>query len=338
MKKSILFLLVVLISVSLACSMGGNGDPGLSSDDVVATKVAQTLSPQLSNEDVIATNVNATLTAEAVGSLSDIDVIATSVAATMSANGSAIDRVNSTSSADATTPAFPTNTFAPTNTPMPTIAPTETMIPPTATFTIVPTATLNVNDPAVKYGAPSYTQGLDVESAMLKNFASGTFEAVFVDGAYQLTKFQTSYSDFWYVSAYMEQDFYVEVDATTGPECAGRDRYGLLLRAPDTSQGLILNVSCDGYFRFSKYDTKEYSPYIQWTYSDAILQGPNQLNRIGVDLKGQNFDVYINGIFVGSAKTTKYVNSGRIGFVIGSAETDNFTVRFDNLKVWKSPR
>ena len=342
MKKRVLLLFGLFAIVSLACSFSitpndtSSTDSGLSADEIVATKVALTISPALSSDDIVATNVSSTLTAEAASSMSDIDVIATSVAATLAANEVASKDMEATQpsppTVEPTVPAFPTNTM------VPTVPAPPTLPPVTSTPTTMPTPTLDPNDPAVKYGAPSYTNGLDVESTMLKNFSSGTFEAVFVDGAYQLTKYQTSYSDFWYVSAWMEKDFYVEVDVTTGPECAGRDRYGLLLRAPDTTQGLILNVACDGYFRFSKYDTTEYSPYIQWTYTDAIKQGPNQLNRIGVDLKGQNFDVYINGVYVGSAKTTKYVNSGRIGFVIGSAESDNFTVRFDNLKVWKTPR
>ena len=338
MKKGLLFLFFVFVAVSLACSFSvGSNEPELSNEDMVATKVALTVAPKLSAEDVVATNVAATMTADAVTSLTDLDVIATNVAATLSAMESVAKEVQPTQPSPPTSaptvPVVSTNTSLP-----PTVPPPPTLPPVTATPVASPTATVNPNDPAVKYGAPSYVQGLDVESAMLKNFASGTFEAVHVDGAYQLTKFETSYVDYWYVSAWMEKDFYVEVDVTTGPQCAGKDRYGLLLRAPDTTQGLILNVACDGNFRFSKYDTTEYSPYIHWTYTDAIKQGPNQINRIGVDLKGQNFDVYINGIWVGSAKTTKFVNSGRIGFVIGSAESDNFVVRFDNLKVWKTPR
>jgi hypothetical protein len=34
-------------------------------------------------------------------------------------------------------------------------------------------------------------------------------------------------------------DFYMEIKATTGDECSGLDRYGLLLRAPDSKQGYV---------------------------------------------------------------------------------------------------
>ena len=189
MKKSILFLLVVLMTVSLACSLGNDSNPAVSSDDMVATKVAQTLAPQLSNEDVIATNVNATLTAESVGTLSEIDIFATSVAATMAANQ--VDSKDMEATQPSPPTIEPTVPVFPTNTTMPTVPPPPTLPPVTSTPTNVPTPTLDPNDPAVKYGAPSYTNGLDVESSMLKNFSSGTFEAVFVDGAYQLTTYQT---------------------------------------------------------------------------------------------------------------------------------------------------
>ena len=81
-------------------------------------------------------------------------------------------------------------------------------------------------------------------------------------------------------------NFYLEIQGTSGDSCQGKDRYGLIFRAPDPNQGYLFGISCDGFYRLRAWDGEKFSGLISWRQSEYIHTGPNQTNRIGVYGKG----------------------------------------------------
>lgn len=327
-KWIVVFVVLVVFGIMTSCNLPID-DILVSGDNQIATTVALTLQPQLSEQDIIATNVQATVqTANGVvaqGNLSEQDIIATTVASTLQASG--VNNPPATNSpADTAVPIMPTNT------PMPT--PTLSSSP---TPTLEPTPTLSSLDPVASLGNPSWADEFKPGQSNWRDFSNAHYEALFNNGAYQMKKYNTSYTELWYVSAKKAKTFYLDIEVLTGDVCQGKDRYGVLFRAPDLLQGLILTFSCDGSYRFSYWDKVNYEEIISWTFSNEIKAGANQLNRIGIRAEGTLFKFYANGVFLGEASTAKYQANGRIGLLIAASETENFYVRYDNLKVWNLP-
>ena len=143
--------------------------------------------------------------------------------------------------------------------------------------------------------------------------------------------------DWWGLSSYPALgDAFLEATFVVGPTCQGRDRYGLIVRAPDTSQGIILEFACNGDYRIYKWDGSHYTALKSWTRGSAILTGPNQTNRMGVWMKGNTIKLYANRILLAQVSDATYT-SGLFGVVIGSAHTPDFTVSVDKVEVWNLP-
>ena len=72
-----------------------------------------------------------------------------------------------------------------------------------------------------------------------------------VDGKLVMTAIQPT-GDLWRIANYPELgNIYLEMIATTGDSCLGKDGYGVILRAPDQPDGIInsgyiFGISCDG--------------------------------------------------------------------------------------------
>jgi hypothetical protein len=129
------------------------------------------------------------------------------------------------------------------------------------------------------------------------------------------------------------EDFYMEIKSTTGEECSGLDRYGLLLRSPDPNQGYVYGFSCDGRFRIYKWDGENYSPIQEWKTSPHIKAGAGQTNLLGIWLKGNTIRLYANRILLDEYTDSTY-DSGRFGLFIGSSETEDFEVSVDEAAYW----
>ena len=46
----------------------------------------------------------------------------------------------------------------------------------------------------------------------------------------------------WSLSWEELTNFYLEITGTFGDDCSGKDRYGMIFRAPDTSEGYLISV------------------------------------------------------------------------------------------------
>jgi hypothetical protein len=129
------------------------------------------------------------------------------------------------------------------------------------------------------------------------------------------------------------KNFYLEATFKTGEACSGKDRYGVLVRAPDPNKGYVFGFTCDGRFRLYKWDGTNYTALEEWKQSTAIVSGPNQTNSLGIQVDGSKLKLYANGKLLGEYTDPTY-SKGRFGLFIGSGETEDFTVFVKDIAYW----
>jgi hypothetical protein len=140
--------------------------------------------------------------------------------------------------------------------------------------------------------------------------------------------------DFWGLSNQPDlKDFYIEGTFTTGPTCSGLDRYGLLIRAPNTNAGYVFNIACNGQFRVYEWDGQTYNQLQGWKTSTAIKTGPDATNRVGIWAEGDVLKLFVNDVQVVELDVAIY-DQGQFGLLVGSANTDNFDVYVEELAYW----
>ena len=270
----------------------------------------------------------------------DLDqyIIETFVAATRTAEAHTIAEpiqptdTQSPTPEDTVQPPSPTPT--PTETPTPT--PTETETPtPSPTFTQTPEEV--PGDPVTSLGAPTFKDTFeDGDNFYLYDEAQSSFQVD--DGMMVLVAKKANSYETWSLSWGDLKNFYLEITGEFGDECAGKDRYGMIFRAPDTSQGYLVSISCDGSTRFSKYDSDkdEYTVIKKWKSSEYINSGPGALNRLGIKAKGSTFTGYVNGHQVFEESDSKFTK-GRFGLMVAASDTAGFTVYLSQAVYWKLP-
>ena len=233
------------------------------------------------------------------------------------------------SSALATATALPTATVEPTS--EPTVAPTFTPLP-SATSIVQPAPTQGGDDIRVSLGGATYKDPFDNADGWA--FSKDERTDMYVkDGSAVLVAFKPDYYYGWSQSWPKLKDFYIEIKVVTGAECSGQDKYGLIFRSPDPSQGYLAGLTCDGKYGLWYYDGKEEHYFVQWETSALILAGTNQTNRLGVKVVGDKISLYINGRLMREIIDTTY-SEGKYGLVVGAVKTENFTVYVDSLEYW----
>lgn len=218
----------------------------------------------------------------------------------------------------------------------PTLTPT-TVPSPTVTRTPFPTPspTLNPEDPTIVMG-PSTWQDEFTSDTNWTLFDDACFKSEVENEQFVMTSQTMPSATCWEVTWPRIADFYLETTANTTGECSGTDRYGLFFRAPDPSQGYLFGLSCDGRYAFARWDPEEneWNYLIDFTASERINAGPNQTNRIGVMAIDELYGLYINGYLVDEIEDDVLTESGLFGFFIGSSETEDFQVRYDQIAYW----
>ena len=139
----------------------------------------------------------------------------------------------------------------------------------------------------------------------------------------------------WSVASPNIYNFYLEINGTFAGECGGKDRYGLIFRAPDTSEGYLLSISCDGSYRLSTWENEEkkYSSLKPWTTSDLIDAGPGGVNRLGIKADGNTLTAYINGRQVFEVEDSTF-GTGRFGILVAATNTPGFTAFISEIAYW----
>jgi len=271
------------------------------------------------------------------------DTIATLVAAasTLTAEAQLIDQPEQTMAAtepsitpDPNIQATNTLTFTPTLTvtPEPSETPTITLTP-----TEEATPTLSPEDPVLSLGVPSVKDTFDGNSIIYQYDESQSSFQVEDDQFVLVAKKANNYET-WSLSWEKLTNFYLEITGAFGPECAGKDRYGMIFRAPDTSEGYLITISCDGSYRLSTWESEdeEYTTIKEWTTSEHINSGPEGLNRLGVKVKGSKITGFINGRQIFEIYDSTF-SSGRMGVVVAATDTVGFTAYLDQVVYWKLP-
>jgi hypothetical protein len=134
---------------------------------------------------------------------------------------------------------------------------------------------------------------------------------------------------------------FVQATFTTGPACAAKDSYGLVLRAEDIGGGVfnrayVFKFSCDGSYRLYYMNDGKVEETIPWTASALIKAGPNQANRMSVLILGGKMVVYANGEKVVEVQNqTPGNNKGYYGLAISTDQTENLVVTVDDFKLWR---
>lgn len=237
----------------------------------------------------------------------------------------------------ATLSAIPTNTPVPTATELP---PTSTPTPPAPTPTntsLPPTATFVPDDPAVVLGQPYYVDNFN-NSNNWTLFDDECFKSEITDGKYVMSNTGSIGFACWEMTALKAKDFYLQTLVSMPETCQANDRFGMIFRAPDLDRGYLVGLTCDGRFFLYKWDGKETTNLIKPGGNSAILVGAGQVNRLGVKASGSSYAVYANGVLIGTAEDDQYLEEGLIGYFVAAGAKQPFTVKFDDLSVWRLPK
>jgi serine/threonine protein kinase len=120
------------------------------------------------------------------------------------------------------------------------------------------------------------------------------------------------------------------------------DTYGLVFRlSPKSRQFYVLEINNQGEYRFvraSGNNPLNWLTLIDWTPSNAILKGYNQINTFLIVATGSHFSFYINKqlIVSGYSDTSgSAYTSGLIGFLVGGDNAGGTEAVFSNVWVFQ---
>jgi hypothetical protein len=182
-------------------------------------------------------------------------------------------------------------------------------------------------------GTPTWTDNMDSQGRWYLVSTSGT--TFKIEGGYLvMTAHDAGGLDEWGLGAVGDQtDFALELTVKTGSTCSGLDRYGVIFRAPDPSEGYVFEFSCDARFRLYEWDGENYTGIQNWKGSAAIVGGADKTNRMGLIVQGDSVKLYANDQLLGEYEIPDYP-SGRFGLVVGAKETAGFQAKVDTVKFW----
>ncbi|MDW7754085.1 MAG: family 16 glycoside hydrolase [Brevefilum sp.] len=303
MKKLTLFSILIFALVLAGCNLPGSQQDDVESDDSMATEIAKILT----------------------GTPVEIQPSATPV-------------VEEPTEAEEPTEVEETEepTLEPTDTPEETEEPEPTATPEdeeeTPTPTAEPTETLAETDPARTLGEPDWIDTLaDSEGWAIGYSEYSSIE--FEDGYLKLTADLDV--DAWRLTWPFLEDFYLEAKMQS-PECEGNDHFGIMFRVPanaNANRGYLFGITCDGKYGLRRWDGQVmYSP-IAWTESDAINQGEDEMNTMGIMAEGAQLTFYINGEKVDEVSDNAYL-AGSFGIFVGGTNVDDLTVWVDQIRYW----
>ncbi len=245
----------------------------------------------------------------------------------LAAGCSQADTPEAEPAADSGEPVVAEQSAAATATPVPSPTPT-----PTPVLTPTPEA-----DPRQELGNSVWGAIFEDGTQTWYAYDHSNGKAEVRDNKLVLTSYKANGYDNWSMSYPPMTDFYLELGFTTGPECAGKDRFGIFFRAPDSTAGYLYNVSCDGAFQVRAWDGEEFTQLIGWTVDAHIIPGPEVEHRLGVWAEGDHYVLYVNGFEVGEFTDGTYLEEGTFGAAHGATDTVNFTVDVTEAKVWALP-
>ena len=309
MKK----IAAVLLTAVLLTGCGQVQQPTvISEDDQMATRVAQILTtmPTATREPEISFPTQPLPTV--------IPTATSGATATPAASATSVPTVEVV---------IPSSTLEPTVSPTATLQPTIAYTPP-------------VSDPTTKLGSPDWSDTMDNDNYWPTGADEFT-DIAFVDGSMRLTGLTTT--DGWRMTYPELKNFYIEAVFQV-MDCSGADRYGLIARVPvlnTPDRGYLYGFTCDGKVSLRRWNASvgtkgEMVNLKEWSTSSAINAGPSQTNRMGLMAVGDRLILYANGQKIGEVQDGTF-DSGYFGVFVGARETEDFTIRVDQIRVWENP-
>jgi hypothetical protein len=126
-------------------------------------------------------------------------------------------------------------------------------------------------------------------------------------------------------------DFSLEVD---GRILSGspKSSYGVLFRKQGPQQFYRFEITGEGAYILERHDQDGSRVLFMpdWRDSDFINEGLNVNNRLGVEAKGPNISLYVNGEILETVTDNTYP-SGGIALDAGTFDVAPIQVAFDNL-------
>ncbi len=279
---------------------------------------------QAPTPDSIATKVSASLTAEMI---SEIDPVATSVAATLVAKTS--EAAQSDPSADRPVEVQPQSE---TQVAAETAASAATAIP-TGAATPTPTIT-----PTLELGNPTLRNPMDsnIPFGLQTPYEDANSYFAVANGVMVMKSFNRAGYRGWRLTSEIPANIYLQ-GIFNVKSCSGQDQYGLVLRAPDYTDGYgyYLGITCDSQYRLARWNSGGVNTIASGS-DPAILGGAGQTNRLAIRAEGTTFKIYVNDKMIKEVSDSAITSSGHYGlFVAGTS--GGLIVDVDEIAYWKLP-
>ena len=188
-------------------------------------------------------------------------------------------------------------------------------------------------DPAQFLGTPDGTEDFNNEKNWT-TFDSPCFMTEIAGGQFVMTAKGLPQTVCWEVSWPQLDNFYLETTLEMPEACDPQDRFGMLFRAPDNNRGYLYGFNCAGQYSLSIWDGQTTTVLVEPTESEAILNEPEDVNRMGLLTFGENISLYANGVYLETVTDYTYLDEGKIGYYVRAATDQPFTVRYDQLLLW----
>lgn len=323
MKKALIFILIAILLSSCGQTLE-------SSDDEMATRVAQILTEEAPET----TPTEPPALAAPPAYETPLTILEAS-----NTPETASEAVIITPTATAT---IPTATPTITDTPTPGYTGTTTL-----TNTPEPSTTPLASDPRTMLGPAAAADMMNDADTWHWPTGSQQYTSIAFEDGFMAFTGLTGVAGWRLPMTTAATDLYVEMTVRTG-ECTGEDNYGIIYRIPvffEADRGYLFTVSCDGRYRLTKWDGKEGENgagirLITWRTSGYINAGPNQTNRIGVMTIANRFYLFANGYLLNRDLILEDSDNpypgGHFGIFVTSKETENFTIYVDEMSYWLS--
>lgn len=252
--------------------------------------------------------------------LSREELLVTAVAGTLTAEPTRTPPPSATVPVTPTEIPPPTPTPSATPTPGPSPTPTAPVLPPND-----PRQGLNISD-------PDYRDNFS-QDGLWGEFPSEVTTNLIKDEQLEAIDHLTDSAAWWSATLPTGSDTYAEISSKIG-DCAGKDAAGIGLRiSADLTSGYTLELSCDGHFRIRRFSPETVTVLQDWTFSQAIIQGPHAENRIGFVAKGGSLSGIANNEFLGTIEDFTFF-SGTFALFSNAAETPDLRIIFDDFWLW----
>ncbi len=108
-------------------------------------------------------------------------------------------------------------------------------------------------------------------------------------------------------------------------------RLGLWVRYQDENNFLAFMINSQRRYYIGRWQNDEYIDLINWTNSDAIRVGDNALNTLRIDIVGDDFTFYINGLEITTVSDNTW-EEGRVAFM-GAASQPPAEFNLDYFRI-----